>query len=74
MLQSDGDLWEHFYNAVRAKGPQSVCISKMQGRATAEQVQAGDVRAVDKDGNDKADEAADKGVEVHGKEVVRAAN
>ena len=72
-LQTDGDLWEHFYKAVVAKGPAAVCISKVKGHATSEQVVAGVVTEQDNRGNDLADAAADKGVLVHGEVLVKIA-
>ncbi len=70
---ADGDLWHHFEEAARAKGPHATRISKVKGHVTQEQVNANTHRSVDKEGNDKADQAADIAVETHGKDVVDVA-
>jgi len=57
----DGDLWELFANLVKQRGPKSVRITKVKGHATKEMVEEGRVKAIDKEGNDKADEAAEMG-------------
>ena len=57
----DGDLWDIFADLVRDRGPETVKISKVKGHATEEMVSEGKVKAEDKEGNDKADEAADQG-------------
>ena len=57
----DGALWELFEQIVKQRGPKSVRIAKVKGHATQEMVDEGKVRAEDKEGNDKADEAADMG-------------
>ena len=44
-----------------AKGPWSVWATKVKGHATDEDVDLGKVRTEDKQGNDHADKAADKG-------------
>jgi hypothetical protein len=62
----DGDLWEYFTKAVEAKGPFSIKISKVKGHATQPAVDSGEVQAVDKEGNDAADIAADCGTRMHG--------
>ncbi len=68
---SDGDLWEHFFKAVAAKGAHSVRITKVKGHATEEQVAAGEVRSQGKSGNDAADAVADLGVKVHGEDLIK---
>ncbi len=70
----DGDLWQMFYEFAQAKGEQSIKLSKVQGHATDQQVSSGKVKKEDKLGNDKADEAAKKGIGLHGEVVVKAAN
>ena len=62
-MQVDGDLWELFWRTIRERSPYSIQISKVKGHATDQQVAEGKVRRTDKIGNDKADEAADEGVE-----------
>ncbi len=70
---SDGDLWEHFEKAVRAKGVHAIRITKVKGHVTQEQVDSKQYRAVDKKGNDKADQAADVGTALYGKDVIDTA-
>ena len=57
----DGDLRKHFQETVVSKGPWAIWLSTVKGHATTEQVAAGEVEKEDKEGNDMADEAADKG-------------
>ena len=64
-LQNDGDLWQQFWRQVQARGPHSIRITKVKGHATEEMVRSGKVREEDKEGNDKADRAADLGVKLH---------
>ena len=54
-------MWELFEQLFKQRGPRSVKITKVKGHATQEMVDEGNVRAEDKEGNDKADEAADMG-------------
>jgi ribonuclease HI len=60
-LQKDGDLWEHFEKAVAAKGRNAIRISWTKGHATSKHVDAGITTAQKKEGNEKADEIADRG-------------
>ena len=57
----DGDLWEAFANSVKAKGVGTVGLTKVKGHATNEMVAEGSVQKDDKEGNDMADDAANKG-------------
>ena len=57
----DGDLWELFEQLVKQRGPKSVRITKVKRHDAQEMVDEGKVRAEDKEGNEKADEAADMG-------------
>ena len=66
-VKSDGNIWEHFEKAVRAKGAHAVRITKVKGHVTQEHVDAQQYRDADKRGNDKADEAADVGTQLYGK-------
>ncbi len=66
MLVSDGDLWHHFEQAAKAKGPRSIRITKIKGHASQEQVDQGIYRTCDKLGNEQADHAADVAVKMHG--------
>ncbi len=70
---SDGDLWQHFEEAVKAKGPHAIKITKVKGHATQEQVNNNIYRQCDKLGNDRADEAADIAVKLHGDDLVEVA-
>ncbi len=69
---SDGDLWYHFEHAVRAKGWKAVRITKVKGHVKQEQVDAGVFRQVDKDGNDRADKAAEISANLHGEGLISA--
>ena len=55
-----GDLWEAFANSVKAKGVGTVGLTKVKGLATNEMVAEGSVQKDDKEGNDMADDAANK--------------
>ena len=57
----DGDLWRKFAEAVKANNPWVVKLIKVRGHATEQQVVEGFVREDDKQGNDNADEAAERG-------------
>ncbi len=72
-LVSDGDLWQHFEQAAKAKGINAIRITKVKGHVNQDQVNSGKYRQVDKDGNDKADAAADIATKMHGEEVVSVA-
>ena len=60
-LVKDGDLWRSFYKTVASKTPTAVKSTNVKGHAAKEMVAAGIVPAEQKDGNDGADDAADKG-------------
>ena len=60
-LVKDGDVWEHFQKAIRAKPPDAVILTKAKGHATNEMVREKKVEFLDKHGNDQADGAADQG-------------
>ena len=70
-LMDDGDLWYHWYQAAKAKGPEAIRLSKVKGHATAAQVNAGEVRKVDQVNNVKVDDVAGEAVELHGDAVLR---
>jgi hypothetical protein len=74
MLVSDGDLWLHFEQAAKAKGPKAIRLTKVKGHITQQQVDDNQHSMEDKLGNDKADEAADIAVQTHGEDVVRLAS
>ena len=48
--------------AVNSKNPGAIKLTKVKGHATEEMVQKGEVAERDKECNDQADKAADKGV------------
>ena len=60
-LMKDGDLWRSFYQTVASKTPTAVRLTKVKGHATKDMVAEGKVPAAEKEGNDEADGAADKG-------------
>ena len=70
-IQRDGDMWRMYFQHATAKTISAIAITKVKGHATANMVETGQVRATDKLGNDKADEAADEGVLLFGAPMVR---
>jgi len=62
-LQVDGDLWEQAWIAVKRRGAGNQTLRKVKGHAADQDVAKGISTAEDRDGNDKSDELADKGVE-----------
>ena len=58
---------------MRAKGPDSIRITKVKGHATQDQVNSNIYKQCDKDGNDKADKAADIAVKLHGEDLIEIA-
>ena len=60
-LMKDGNLWQAFQKAVKAKNPWAVWVTKVKGLAKDEDVEKGEVEPEDKQINDKADEAAERG-------------
>ena len=48
-MTSDGDLWYHFEQAVKAKGWRSIRISKVKGHVPQEQVEEGLHKQADKE-------------------------
>ena len=60
-LVNDGDLVLLIDRMLRQRGLDTVCISKVKGRADEAMVLHGQVREVDRLGNNAADEAADFG-------------
>ena len=68
-MVSDGDLWEHFYLALKAKGPSAFWATWVKGHATEEHIQQAITTQKRKEGNDKADEIADLGANVYGKDL-----
>jgi ribonuclease HI len=72
-LRSDGDLWAHFTKVVRAKGFDTVAFTWVKGHATDEHVRAGITTATHKHGNFVADQVADIGTQLHGKDTIEIA-
>ncbi len=68
--QKDGDLWSIFFQVVATKGHASVRFTKVKGHATDEMVDQGRVLPEDKRGNDRADEVANEGVGIFGKDII----
>ena len=66
----DGDLWQQYQQCLQAKGPTSVRLTKVKGHATREDVARGRSTAMHKFGNDTADLAADKAVQLHGTDLI----
>ena len=60
-LLKDGDLLLHIDRMLRLRGPDTVRISKVKGHADEAMVLNGQVREIDRLGNNTADEAADFG-------------
>ena len=71
-LISDGDLWEHFYKALKAKSPTSFKATWVKGHATEEHISKGITTQVHKAGNFEADRAADIGASLHGELFAKA--
>ena len=69
-LVSDGDLWEHFYKAILAKGPQSTRPTWVKGHATQEHIDKGITTIAHKAGNHEADATADLGTDLHGADTM----
>ena len=61
-LMKDGDLWHIFGVSAEAKSPEAVRLTKVKGHATKQMVIHKEVRADDRFGNDRSDQAAEKGV------------
>jgi len=69
-LRSDGDLWAHFTKVVCAKGFDTVAFTWVKGHATEEHVRAGITTETHKHGNLVADQVADIGTQLHGKDII----
>ena len=64
-MQSDGDLWEHFHNALKKKSTKAVIIQWTKGHAKQSHIDKGITTLEKKSGNDKADANADLGAKLH---------
>jgi len=71
---SDGDLWEHFALAIKAKGAHAVKVSWVKGHAQDRDIKAGISDPFKKAGNDRADTNADEGVKWYGDDLLKAAS
>ena len=71
-LVKDGDLLLLIDRMLRLRGPDTVRISKVKGHADAAMVLDGQVREVDRIGNNAADDAADFGRRRVGNAVIDA--
>ena len=60
-LEDDGDLIILIRKLLSIRGEGTVCISKVKGHADESLVRSGQVRALDRYGNSRADEVADFG-------------
>ncbi len=60
--------------AIQAKGIDSVKITWVKGHATEEHILKGISTATKKEGNDAADEAADKGTQLYGSDLIDVAH
>ena len=60
-LVDDGDLIIHIRKLLSIRGCDTVCISEVKGHADESLVRNGQVRALDRYDNSRADEAADFG-------------
>ena len=59
-LQTDGDLWEQAWLAVKLRGIGNQTLRKVKGHATEEDVANGISTWEDREGNDNSDKPADK--------------
>ena len=62
-LQTDGDLWEVAWEAIHIRGLSNQDLRKVKEHVTVEDVQQGRSTVSDKEGNDRSDKNADRGVE-----------
>ena len=60
-LEDDGDLTGLIWKTLYARREGTACISNVKGHADEELVRRGQVRELDRDGSNRADEAADFG-------------
>ena len=62
-LQRDGDLWRIAWNALAIRGAGNQDLRKVKGHATEEDIEQGKSTVKDRNGNNKSDTLADRGVE-----------
>ena len=65
-LQTDGDLWQLYWEGLLARGPRTIAIRKVKGHATMQHVADGVATLEEKVGNDTADLYAGQGIREHG--------
>ena len=65
-LINDGDLWHQVWTLLVQRGPYSVAVAKVKGHAKEIDVKGNEDLELRKEGNDKADQAADEGRNAHG--------
>ena len=73
-LVSDGDLWEHFHKALKAKGPNAFWGTWVKGHATEEHIVKGITTQTHRKGNENADKIADLGANLYGKDQQQVAD
>ena len=66
-MHNDGDLWEQFHNSLKSKTTQAVKIVWTKGHAKQIHIDKGITNIRNKSGNDKADQNADEGTQLHHK-------
>ena len=71
---SDGDLWAHFAKAVKAKGTRGIQITWVKGHANEAHIEAGVTDLFKKQGNDEADNCADRGTSIFGQDLIKTAS
>ncbi len=64
-------MWAHFCSALRAKCPNALEATKVEGHATQKMVDTGKETEANKQGNDRANQIASEGVKLFGEKVVR---
>ena len=60
-LTNNGDLWNHINEAMVRKGADTIEIKKVRAHTSREMIEQGTIDEPDRDGNGRADEAANKG-------------
>jgi ribonuclease HI len=64
-IQTDGDLWAIMDKIIKVKGSESIKVTWVKGHATQKHIDEGTSTPLLKQGNDKADNLANKGVQEH---------
>ena len=63
-MQTDGDLWQVAWEAILVRGIGSQDVRWVKGHATEEDIGQGRSNCHDREGNNRSDTNADKGVEM----------